>query len=79
MLDYLGLGVPTVVCAGSAQGLPGEVVVEPEGFAEGLRETLARPPAPFRERFLMENRWSVRCEKILEVYQSILLKNEPET
>ncbi len=45
LLNALALGVPVVVAAGSARGLPGEVVVpdgDPAAFAAGVRLALRR-------------------------------------
>lgn len=74
LLNYLGLGVPTVISHGSAQGLPGEIPVEPQpaAFAAALLQTVSHTPAPFRQQFLAENAWDRRVQEILAVYQVLL-------
>ena len=74
LLNDLGLGVPTVISQGSAQGLPGEIPVEPlpGAFAAALLQTVDHPPPPFRQQFLAENAWERRVQKILAVYQVLL-------
>ena len=74
LLNYLGLGVPTVISRGSAQGLPGELPVEPEpaAFAAALLAAVERPPPPFQQQFLAENAWDRRVQDILAVYRTLL-------
>lgn len=65
LLNYLALGVPAVVAAGSAQGLPGEVVVrdlDAAAFAAGVRVALAGP-RPEPRRVLEVASWAVRAEE----------------
>ncbi len=73
LLNYLGLGLPTVISRGSAQGLPGECPVEPEpsAFAAAIRSAIDHPPPPFQQQFLAENAWSRRVHDILAVYRAL--------
>jgi glycosyltransferase involved in cell wall biosynthesis len=73
LLNYLGLGLPTVISRGSSQGLPGEIPVEPEplAFAAAIRSAIKDAPPPFQQQFLAENAWSRRVEDILAVYRAL--------
>jgi glycosyltransferase involved in cell wall biosynthesis len=71
LLNYAALGLRTVVCAGAAQGVPGEVVV-PDGdaaaFANGVRRALAlgriRPDIEALD-------WDARAATIETVYAAL--------
>lgn len=72
LLNYLALGVPVVVAAGSAQGLPGEVVVpdrEVPAFAAALRGAVTRPDAA---AFRHAHAWSGAATRIVEIYRATL-------
>jgi len=63
LLNYLALGVPAVVAEGSAQGLPGEVVVrnlDVEAFAAGVRAAMVGP-RPDAQGVLDVASWAVRA------------------
>jgi glycosyltransferase involved in cell wall biosynthesis len=70
LLNALALGVPCVVAAGSAQGLPGEVVVadrDPQALAAGIRTALAMPrpdPAALHAR----TAWEVRAPVLVRIF-----------
>lgn len=76
LLNALALGVPVVVAAGSARGLPGEVVVadrDPGALAAGIRRALAGPrpePGYVLTRFSAAS----RATALLRIYEQVARK-----
>jgi glycosyltransferase involved in cell wall biosynthesis len=71
LLNYLGLGLPVVVCHGASQGFKGEYPVEPAEFAAGIKQALSRSLDFDKEQFLKEQSWSNCTEPLLKLYQSL--------
>ena len=75
LLNYLALGLPTVVAAGSAQGLPGEIVV-PNGdsaaFAAGVRAALGGAGRPDPATLQSTCAWATRAAEITGLYADVL-------
>jgi glycosyltransferase involved in cell wall biosynthesis len=71
LLAALALGVPVVVAEGSAQGLPGEVVVrngDPEAFAAALLAACDVPVTTDEAALLKLCGWSSQVPRLLGVY-----------
>jgi glycosyltransferase involved in cell wall biosynthesis len=74
LLNYAALGLPTVIAAGSAQGVTGERVVpnrDTRAFARGLEEALAARDRVDGEAFIAQNAWSARAAELDELYRSL--------
>jgi hypothetical protein len=82
LLNYVALGLPVVVAAGSAQGLPGEIVVadgDVGAFAAGIRAALAasrQDPRAARARLapdgdLARCAWDGRAAEIEGIYAAL--------
>ena len=81
LLNSLGVGLPTVIAEGSAQGLPGEVVV-PNGDSEAMAQAIqSLLNAPQRSRELGESArahvrdactWEARARDLERIYASLL-------
>jgi hypothetical protein len=64
LLNTLALGHPTVIAAGSSQGLPGEIVVadrDPDALAAGLVRALDADGSTGRAHVLTHCTWAVRA------------------
>lgn len=81
LLNYLGLGVPTVAALGSAQRLPGVVPVpngDPYAMAAAIRELLEDEPrrrvlgGRARDHVRQFCGWETRAEAIEQVYATVL-------
>ena len=72
LLSYLGLGLPVVISEGSSQGLPGEIPIPPEQFAQGIQSALDSPPPTHAPTFLHENAWDRRAQELTKLYQSLI-------
>ncbi len=81
LLNYLGLGVPTVAAAGSAQGLPGVISVpnrDPTAMARAIRTLLTddaeRQAMGHRAReYIREScTWRARAHELEGVYARVL-------
>lgn len=81
LLNYLGMGLPVVIARGSAQGLPGEVVVpnrDPAALAQALRGLLDNPGrcveqgARARAHVMAACTWDARALELEAVYQEVL-------
>lgn len=81
LLNSLGMGLPTVIARGSAQGLPGEVVVpdrDPVAMAAAIRALLAEPErraqlgAEAREHVLAHCTWAARAADLELLYRTLL-------
>jgi glycosyltransferase involved in cell wall biosynthesis len=75
LLNYLALDLPTVVAAGSAQGLPGEHVVadrDPDAFADGIRAALAAPGRGARAHVLAHCTWDARALDLGGIYRQLV-------
>jgi glycosyltransferase involved in cell wall biosynthesis len=71
LLAALALGVPVVVAEGSAQGLPGEVVVpngDPPAMADALARACAHPARVDTAALWRRCAWSVQVEGLLALY-----------
>jgi glycosyltransferase involved in cell wall biosynthesis len=74
LLTAVALGVPAVVAEGSAQGLPGEVVVpngEARALAEALQRTATTPPVVDTDALWRTCAWSVQVRALLEAYRAV--------
>ncbi len=74
LLNYLALGLPTVVAEGSARGLPGEYVVpgrDPAAFADGVRAALAGGASGARAHVLAHCTWDARAAELEAIYRQI--------
>jgi 1,2-diacylglycerol 3-alpha-glucosyltransferase len=83
LLNTLGMGLPTVIAAGSAQGLAGEIVVpngDPGAMATAIRTLLARPShrAELGHRALACVRasctWDARARELEAIYARVLTR-----
>jgi 1,2-diacylglycerol 3-alpha-glucosyltransferase len=81
LLNYLGLGVPTVAAAGSAQALPGVICVpnrDPTAMAEAIRSLLEDPVnrttlgSRARTHVRETCGWDVRVQELEAVYATVL-------
>jgi len=81
LLNYLGMGLPTVAAAGSARKMPGVVVVpnrDPIAVADAVKELLANDDRRFRMgrqargHVLQRCSWDARAVELEEVYHSLL-------
>ncbi len=81
LLNSLGMGIPTVVAAGSAQPLPGVVQVpnrDPTAMAEAIRLALRDPDrlsnlgASARAHVLASCTWEARARDLEDIYQRVL-------
>jgi glycosyltransferase involved in cell wall biosynthesis len=81
LLNYLGLGLPTVAAAGSAQDLPGVIAVpnrDPAAMAEAIREILqdserrAALGTRARAHVASECTWEARARGLEGVYAAVL-------
>jgi len=74
LLACLGLGLPTVIAAGSARGLPGEHVVpdgDPAAFAEALRVAIVAPRVDPAE-VLQAASWDHRAEVLEGLFHTVV-------
>ena len=81
LLNYLGMGLPTVAARGSAQELPGVVAVpnhDPGAMAAALRSLLEDTPrrrrvgAAARTHVLSACTWDARAGELESVYWKVL-------
>ena len=81
LLNYLGMGLPTVAARGGAPALPGVVRVpdrDPLAMAAALQDLLARPTArralgaQGRQHVLTRCTWAARAAELEEVYGAVL-------
>jgi glycosyltransferase involved in cell wall biosynthesis len=74
LLAALALRVPVVVAEGSAQGLPGEIVVpdgDPAALAEALRGTASAPPRVDVEALWGTCAWEVQVGALRGAYADV--------
>jgi glycosyltransferase involved in cell wall biosynthesis len=74
LLNYAALGLPTVVAAGSAQGLPGEHVApggDAERFAAALSSVLASGARHDGGAVVRDHGWDARAAAIEALYRSL--------
>jgi len=85
LLNYLGLGLPTVAAAGSAQPLPGVLSVrnrDPEEMAAAIRALLAEPirraelGVRARAHIRKHCTWDARAKELEGVYTAVLRRSE---
>ena len=81
LLNYLGMGLPTVAAAGSAQDLPGVVSVpdrDPVALARALARLLDQPDhrrslgAAARDHVLSACTWDARAAELEALYRRVL-------
>ena len=81
LLNYLGMGLPTVIARGSAQGLPGEVPVadrDPGAMAHGIRSLLAQPDRARelgelgKRHVLRHCTWAARAAELESLYRQLI-------
>jgi len=87
LLNYLGLGLPTVAAQGSAQELPGVVAVpdrDPGAMAAAIRVLLqhdarrAALGARAREHIAKHCTWDARAQELEGVYAEVLARNSSD-
>jgi glycosyltransferase involved in cell wall biosynthesis len=83
LLNYLGMGLPTVAAAGSAVAMPGVVVVpdhDPAAMAAAITDLMRHPThrralgEAARAHVLSHCTWDARAAELEEVYSSVLSK-----
>jgi len=80
LLNYLGMGLPTVAAAGSARDMPGVVVVpdrDPDAMAAAIRRVLADPERALlgeaaRAHVLEQCTWARRVIGVERVYAQLV-------
>lgn len=81
LLNYLGMGLPTVAAAGSARDLPGVVAVpnrDPAAMATAIRGLVGAPDrraamgAAARAGVLRDCTWDARAQELETVYAAVL-------
>ena len=86
LLNYLGMGLPTVAAEGSAQVLPGVVAVpnhSPRALARALGDLLDRPHAAraigseARQHVLEHCTWDARARDLEVLYRGVLRARRP--
>jgi glycosyltransferase involved in cell wall biosynthesis len=86
LLNYLGMGVPTVAAEGSARDLPGVVVVpnrDPAAMACALNDLLRSPDhlqslgKSARTHVLTRCTWQARAVELEHVYAQVLSRLDP--
>jgi len=86
LLNYLGMGIPTVAAAGSARDLPGVVAVpnrDPVAFAAALRGLLQDPErrralgGAGRAHVLAACTWDRRAADLEVLYREVLADHRP--
>ena len=84
MLNYLGMGLPTVAAEGSARLLPGVVSVpnrDPSALAAAIRQLVDDAPRrralarDAREHVLAHCTWDARAEDLEDVYREVLARH----